>query len=205
MPHADPPTCSMGLIQTRRLLVTALVGLPSLLSAFLSFPCPGGPPTHSHSAGTNQSSPFLSSELLPCMSVWSEPEKLPFPSERLYSSTFCFSNFVRTFVSVFVWTPFDEGLCSHGCSTGPAAGQASCCSSNSPVLDGDVGRIKLVIFQAWSVLGRYAIRERQEVKKEKSKVEWKKKTEALLFGVFGPQLNVLGLFPLKVCVSFIPP
>lgn len=39
-------------------------------------------------------------------------------------------------------------------------GQASCCSSNSIALNGDIGRIKLVIFQAWSVLGQYAIRER---------------------------------------------
>ncbi|CAB1429568.1 unnamed protein product [Pleuronectes platessa] len=56
MPHADPPTCSMGLIQTRRLLVTALVGLPSLLSASSPFACPGGPPTHPLTSSSSSSS-----------------------------------------------------------------------------------------------------------------------------------------------------
>lgn len=61
-------------------------------------------------------------------------------------------------------------------------GQAGCCSSNSIGLNGDVGCIKPVIFQAWSVLGQYTKGECEAV--TENKVEWKKGRE--LFGVFVP-------------------
>ena len=135
-------------------LVTAPVGLPSLLPsllpAFLSLCLPWWP-THPHcnsSSNNRSSSPYLSLESLP-----PKPER---PPSLLFNFTLFPDLCLR-----FGLNPFDEGLCSHCSSTGSAAGpgQASCCSSNSVVLNGDVGRIKLVIFQAWSVLGRYAIGE----------------------------------------------
>ncbi|KAK5857463.1 hypothetical protein PBY51_010710 [Eleginops maclovinus] len=137
--------------------VTAPVGLPSSLPAFLSL-CLSWWPSHPHCNGSNH--PHHSS--LPVIRA-AAPEKPP-------SCTLLFHTFPLSFRPMsrsgfeplcrgVMFTPLLHGLCCR-------LGQASCCSSNSIVLNGDVGRIKLVIFQAWSVLGRYVIRECKAVKKK---------------------------------------
>lgn len=139
-------------------LVTAPVGLPSLLPAFLSLSAsPGGPPTHTATAATQQSSsPHLSSELLPWMPVQCKPEKSSFLSSFISPFPHSFRPLSPSWFEPLWWGVMFT-LLPHRLRCRP--GQASCCSSNSVVLNGDVGRIKLVIFQARSVLGRYAIRE----------------------------------------------
>lgn len=71
--------------------------------------------------------------------------------------------FLQTSVSSWLWTLLTRGYVH----TAPpwalvlccSLGKTSCYSCNSIVLSGDVGHIKLVIFQGWSVLGQCAIGE----------------------------------------------
>lgn len=162
MPHADSPTCSTGLIQTRRW--QRRYSCPPLYSPSSLYASAGGPPTHT------ATSPLL----LTCHQSRC-PEKPPsgallFPTFPLSFRPESPSGFEPLWRGV-MFTPLLRGLCCR-------LGQASCCSSNSIVLNGDVGRIKLVIFQAWSVLGRYAIRECKAVKKRR--VEKENRSSAVL-------------------------
>lgn len=176
-------------------LVTAPVGLPSLLPAFHSLKLPWWP-TRPHCNSSKQPVLFplpviRVAALNLKMSVQHTPEKPP-----------CFALLFHALLRPLspswfeplwwgvMFTPLLHRLCCR-------PGQASCCSSNSVMLNSDVGCIKLVIFQAWSVLGRCMPSGSVRRLKKKSKVEWKKKTEALLFCVFFPRLNVRRLFPLK--------
>lgn len=115
--------------------------LPPCLPSFLSASS-GGPPTHA-AASKRASNRVLFS--LPVIRVAALPLLFYFPLSPQNS------------VSSLGLNPFDEGVMFtpplHRLRREPRDGP-SCCSSNSVVLDGDVGRIKHVIFQAWSVLGR---------------------------------------------------
>lgn len=149
MPHADSPTCSTGLIQTHRGWWQRRLDCPPSFSLSL-LASPGGPPTHTAAAPTNRSSsPYLSSELL----NWEVSLLYSFLS-LFFSSP---SDLCLRLASSPLWWGVMFTLLLHRLCCRP--GQASCCSSNSVMLSGDAGRIKLVIFQAWSVLGRYTIRE----------------------------------------------
>lgn len=138
-------------------LVTAPVGLPSLLPAFLSLCLPWWP-THPHCNSSNRPVHFS----LPVIRV----AALSACPAQTWEASFLYS-FISRFPHSFrplspswfepLWWGVMFTLLLHRLCCRP--GQASCCSSNSVVLNGDVGRIKHVIFQAWSVLGRYAIRE----------------------------------------------
>lgn len=140
-------------------LVTAPVGLPSLLPSllptFLSL-CLSWWPTHPQLH--QPTSPLL----LTCHQSHC-PGRLSSANLRSLHPTLLFHAFPTP--SDLVSPPGFERLCQGFMFTlllhrlCCRLGQASCCSSNSIVLNGDVGRIKLVIFQGWSVLGRYAIRE----------------------------------------------
>lgn len=137
MPHADSPTCSMGLIQTRRAGDSA--SRPALSPACLLLPfCLPWWPTHPHCNSGKE--PVLSS--LPVIRVAALKDC---PVQTREASVLYFLYFCAR-------KPFDEGLCSHCCSAGSVAGLGTG-STNSVVLNGGVGRIGLVIFQAWSVLG----------------------------------------------------
>lgn len=161
MPHADSPTCSMGLIQTHQGWWQHRYGCSPFFSTLSLSAYPAGPPTHTMRLTNQSSSPYLSSEPLPWISVWSvwcKPEKCTSLNQFCLCHSFhTHTDLVsppgfKTLWQEVMFTPLLHRLCCR-------LGQASCCSSNSIVLNADVGRIKLVIFQAWSVLGQYAIRE----------------------------------------------
>lgn len=117
-------------------LVTAPVGPPFLLPAvFFLPPLVAHPPTLQQ----QPNSPLL----LTCQQSCG-PERLSGSNPR----SLLFLNFLY----FYGWNLFDERLCSHCCSAGSVGGSWMG-SRNSVLLNGDVGRIGLVIFQAWLVLG----------------------------------------------------
>lgn len=172
MPHADSPTCSMGLIQTRQGgWQRRSARPPSSLSA-----SPGGPPTHTAAAATRSSPLHLRLLPLPPSSFTLVPRSFRPPSP---------SGFEPLWRGV-MFTPLLHRL---DCRPGPA----SCCSSNSIVLNSDVGRIKLVIFQAWSVLVRQPSGSVRRLQKGKRSGKRKQKRCCFVYLL----LNVRRLFPLK--------